>query len=120
MNPLAPLLGLCTAQLLAGCVTVSMSNDTGRHIFVFGFARVTVPALSSPRGDATAYQISGLGVSLGRLVQIGYFREFEIQLRPGSDAAVIIVRTPEQLERLRHLLAELNQENLCIVVQPVP
>lgn len=67
------------------------------------------------QGNATAYEISGVGIAAGRLVQLGYFNEFEVNLRPGGNSAVIIVRTQEQLEQLERLLKQLNEKGLCIV-----
>lgn len=97
------------------CTVVVGDGSGPRTVYVFGFARVRVPAQSGAQGGTTAYEISGVGIAAGRLVQLGYFKEFEVNLRPDGNSAVIVVRNQQQLEQLERLLKQLNEKGLCIV-----
>lgn len=110
----ATLLAVLALFASAGCTIVVPTNSGARSVYVLGFARVKVPQQSRP-SDTTAFELSGLGVAVGRLVQLGYFREFQVELIPGSNAALVLVRSPEELEHLQQTIEQLNERGLCIV-----
>jgi hypothetical protein len=101
----------------AGCIYLTDASDTGRSVWILGFARVTLPASSGDLPKPVAFEIVGVGLSVGQVTQLGYFRTFEVRLRPESNSAVIIVRSKSDLANLEHVLAELQQKHLCIVTR---
>jgi hypothetical protein len=120
VRPWPAAIQVCAAVLCllgTGCVQISQTGKESRSIWVLGFARIKVPDAGDGLAQPMAFEITGVGLSLGRAAQLGYFRDFEVHLRPDSNAAVIIVRSKSDLENLKRILTELQQQHLCIVSQ---
>jgi hypothetical protein len=111
---------VCAAVLWllgTGCVHISRTGDEGRSIWIIGLARIRVPDAEGNLVRPVVFEVSGVGLSLGRAAQLGYFRDFEVHLRPDSNTAVIIVRSKSDLVALKRILTELQQQHLCVISQ---
>lgn len=107
-----------TVLWAGGCVHVVDVGDGSRSVWVLGIARVKVPATLSAGGNQpVAFEITGVGLKMGDVLQLGYFRDFEVRLSKDSDSAVIIVRSQADLENLQRVITKLQQQNLCIVTK---
>lgn len=103
------------AAMQSACTIVTTSEARTRTVYIFGFARLKVESAADARAAPGVLELTGVGVSLGELIQVGYFRQFEVRLKPGTDSAVVIVRSREEREHLERVLSTLREQNICII-----
>jgi hypothetical protein len=108
---------MATLLMSAGCIYLTDASDTGRSVWILGFARVTLPGSDGDLPKPVAFEIVGVGLSVGQVTQLGYFRNFEVRLRPESNSAVIIVRSKAEMAHLERVMTELQKKHLCIITR---
>lgn len=110
-------LGAVCALSVCGCAVVTHEGPNSRDYYIIGFARVRVLETEGTLPKPVAFEITGVGLSVGQVTQLGYFRDFEVHLRPDSNSAVIIVRSKSDLDNLKRVMAELQQQQLCTITR---
>jgi hypothetical protein len=106
-----------TALLLGGCVMVSSDRPGSRSIYVVGIAKIRLENTATTPNTANLVQVTGVGVALSDVLQVGYFDQFKVALRPDSNTAVVIVRNDAERRQLETVLNHLNQQGICLVTR---
>lgn len=88
-----------------------------RDYYVIGYARLRVPKAELTGANARAIEITGIGVAISHYFQLGYFKEFQVAVKPDSNSAVIVLRSDADTARLEALLQKLNQNGLCLIIK---
>src|SRR5438552_1793130 len=76
--------GAIASQLFAGCTIVVERGANARDYYIFGAARLRLPTVANGEGEvhAQALEISGVGVAVSDYFQLGYFKQFQVSLKP--------------------------------------
>jgi hypothetical protein len=108
---------LAAVVSLSGCVVISSDGATSRSVYIVGFAKVRVENTSTKTTTASLVQLTGVGIALSDALQLGYFDQFKLALRPDSNTAVVVVRNKAERDQLEAVLKNLNQQGICLVTR---
>ncbi len=108
---------LSSAMLVSGCAVIVERGDNFRDYHIIGYARVRVPNPEVAGEHLRVLEVSGVGIAMNRVFQLGYFKEFEASIKPDSNSAVIVLRSDADYSRLETLLKQLNQNGLCLIIK---
>jgi hypothetical protein len=111
------IVALAAALWFSGCVVVSSDRPGSRSIYVVGIAKIRLENAATEPNAPNVVQVTGVGIALSHVLQLGYFDQFKVALRPDSNTAVVIVRNDAERRQLETVLTHLNQQGICLVTR---